>query len=207
MEIIFDENETEIKKPFWKKWWVWLIGIFLLIIIASGCGGEPTTENKQENQSANEIEKNQPIEKNEEDKKNQEKEEWRKEINNYFSKSADITQITGKALEEMSEFLQAKPLPILWTDGEIIKVAAQIVTIQISYKDAEKLQPPEEIEKIHATFLEGMKYYNDAMDNLTKGIDSLDDDLINKAANQMNKGNKSIEETAKLIEEFTKEKL
>lgn len=203
-----DENETKIKKPFWKKWWVWLIGIFLLIIIASGCGGEPATENKQENKSTiEEVEKTQPIKESEEDKKNQEQEKWREEVNNYFSKSADITQITGNALEEMSEFLQAKPLPILWTDGEIIKVATQIVTIQISYKDAEKLQPPKEIEKIHATFLEGMKCYNDAMDNLTKGIDSLDVDSINKAANKMNEGNEFIKETAKLIEEFTKEKL
>jgi soluble cytochrome b562 len=107
----------------------------------------------------------------------------------------------------MGEFLQTKPLPIFWTDEEIIKVVAQIVTIQMSYEDAEKLQPPKEMEKIHNTFLEGMKYYNDAMDNLIKGIDSLDVDLINKAANKMNKGNKSIEEVTKLIEKFTKEKL
>jgi hypothetical protein len=204
-----DENEMKIKKPFWKKWWVWLIGIFLLIIVASGCGGEPTTENKQETQSTiEEVEKTQPINKTEEeDKKNQEEEKWREEVSNYSLKSADIIQITGKALGEMGEFLQAKPLPILWTEKEMIKVAAQMVTIQMSYEDAEKLQPPKEMEKIHATFLEGMQYYNDAMDNLTKGIDSSDVDLINKAANQMGEGNKSIKEATKLIEEFTKEKL
>ena len=204
---MFNENETKIKKPFWKKWWVWMVGIFLLIIIASGCGGEPTTENKQETQSTTEIEKNQSIEKNEEDKKNQEKEKWRKEVSNYFSKSADITQITGKALGEMGEFLQTKPLPILWTDEEMIKVVAQIVTIQISYKDTGKLQPPKGTEEIQATFLEGMSYYNDAMNNLIKGIDDSDADLINEAANKMETGNKFIKETAKLIEEFTKEKL
>lgn len=41
-----------------KKWRITfgLIGIFLLAIVASGCGGEPTVENKQENQSTTEEE-------------------------------------------------------------------------------------------------------------------------------------------------------
>jgi hypothetical protein len=58
-------NENKMKiKAIWKKWQIafGLFGIFLLAIVASGCGGESTTENKQENQSTTEVEKTQQAE-------------------------------------------------------------------------------------------------------------------------------------------------
>ena len=55
---MFNKNETKSKKSFMEKWQIsfGLIGIFLLAIVASGCGGEPITENKQEAQSTTEEE-------------------------------------------------------------------------------------------------------------------------------------------------------
>lgn len=36
------EPEQKLKKPIWKKWWVWAIGIVLLIIIIGNSGASKT---------------------------------------------------------------------------------------------------------------------------------------------------------------------
>lgn len=41
-----------MKKPFYKKWWVWLIGIFVVFAIAGGSGEEEETASKVKSDTA-----------------------------------------------------------------------------------------------------------------------------------------------------------
>ncbi len=44
-------DEIKPKKPIWKKWWIWLIAIFVIIIIASA-GGEEKKETQEQPQTS-----------------------------------------------------------------------------------------------------------------------------------------------------------
>lgn len=44
-------EEIKPKKPIWKKWWIWLIAIFVIIIIASA-GGEEKKETQEQPQAS-----------------------------------------------------------------------------------------------------------------------------------------------------------
>ena len=52
----------------------------------------------------------------------------------------------------------------------------------MSYEDARKLSPPSRLRNFHNLLIEGLSYCNLATGKITKGIDNLDADLIQEAA-------------------------
>ena len=200
-----NETEAKSKKPIWEKWWFWGIIIFVIIIIASASGGEKKETQPEIIQPAQE-EIIQPIQEDTQEEK--EERERREEINFYSGQANSIRINTGNDLESLGNFLTSNPYPLLWTDEEKKEVRADIEWIQQGYKDAQELEPPEGMEEIHDTLLEGTKYFNDAMTDLTKTIDNPDSDIVAEEMNsKLDKGFYAVKKAERLIDEFKRENL
>lgn len=68
------EKKIKVKKPFYKKWWVWVIAIIVIVNIASGGDEETPTED-----TASETKATETTAKPAEEKKEEPKEEPKKE--------------------------------------------------------------------------------------------------------------------------------
>ncbi|MDE3837894.1 DUF4352 domain-containing protein [Bacillus methanolicus] len=89
------------KKPFYKKWWVWLLGIIIIAAIASG-GGEDTEQASTEPKETKTDQSKKEEPKKKETKQEKPKEETKKEQTtvgmNQPLKVGDVTfTVTGKS--------------------------------------------------------------------------------------------------------------
>ncbi|MDD5738805.1 MAG: hypothetical protein PHY72_02695 [Candidatus Pacebacteria bacterium] len=106
----------------------------------------------------------------------------------YRTKIIKICQTILVAQQGLRDFLLKNPFPPSWTDSETAMVADWINTMRESYEDTKYIQAPEELKEQHQTFLRGMKYYNDGIEELVKGLALSDSSLIEQATKTMNKG-------------------
>lgn len=98
----------------------------------------------------------------------------------------------------ITNLCQTKPLPTLWTEEEIITVAVHTVMIELSYESVQELDPPHKFKSTNDFFLAGLSKYAEAMPIFRSGVDNLDADKIQQAANL-------IAEGAQLINQATQE--
>jgi len=160
-----------------KKRWV-LGGIVLLIIfiaIISG-GGEEKKETTPEQQLPQE--QTQPQETSQTSQAEQQ----------YIQEILKINQDVSDAMKYISNLSQTKPLPVLWTEQEIITAAAHTVMIELSYESAQELDPPDKFKSTHAFLLSGLSKYAEAMPIFRSGVDNLDADKIQQSANLIAEG-------------------
>ncbi|MDE0070224.1 MAG: hypothetical protein OXO48_10950 [Caldilineaceae bacterium] len=72
---------------------------------------------------------------------------------------------------------------LILNDQWRIEVVLSTESLKMSYNDAKKLKPPISLRNFHNLMIEGLSYCNLATGKITKGIDNLDADLIEEAAN------------------------
>jgi|GEM_PF-6845888 len=168
-------DEIKPKKSIWKKWWFWLIVIFVIIIIASA-GGEEKKETAPEQQSP------------QEQTEVQETSQTSQAEQQYIQEILKINQDVTDAMNYITNLCQTKPLPALWTEEEIFTAAAHTVMIELSYEAAQELDPPDKFKATHGFFLSGLSKYAEAMPIFRSGVDNLDADKIQQAANLIAEG-------------------
>ena len=168
-------EETKPKKSIWKKWWFWLIAIFVIIIIVSA-GGEEKKETTPEQQLPQE--QTQP----------QETSQISQAEQQYIQEILKINQDVTDAMKYITNLCQTKPLPTLWTEEEIFTAAVHTVMIELSYKSAQELTPPNKFKSTHDFFLSGLSKYAEAMPIFRSGVDNLDADKIQQSANLIAEG-------------------
>lgn len=127
--------KEKVKKPFYKKWWVWLIAIIVVISIATGGGEEETaTEGTTENTSSTEKKEETPekeVEKEEETPKEEpEKEEVKAVGIGEKATIADVT-FTVNGVEESNEIKSGNEfIENATTEGKFIIVDVKIENSQ-----------------------------------------------------------------------------
>jgi endonuclease YncB( thermonuclease family) len=80
--------------------------------------------------------------------------------------------------------------PYLMLDGEWkFGVGLQLGIWKAAYEDALTLTPPDSMASVHALFLESLRLYSEAADNIAYGIDNLDLDSLEYGASLMSQAN------------------
>lgn len=109
----------------------------------------------------------------------------------YVNTVVSQTQIMSSSLERFSDLMSSSQM---FTDSWMISVAAELVTWQSVYQEALQMSVPPRFATVHAKYLEGLSYYNQAVDQITYGIDNLDASSLEYAATLMSLGTQSIQE-------------
>lgn len=109
----------------------------------------------------------------------------------YANAVVEQTQIMSSSLQRFSDLMSSSQA---FTDSWIISVAAELVTWQTVYQEALQMPVPPRFAAVHAKYLEGLSYYNQAVDQITYGIDNQDANALEYAATLMNMGTQAIGE-------------
>ena len=171
----------------------------LMVIIITASGGENKEEKSQSSLQQTESQKTEA-----EIQAEAEKEKIKKQETEYLEAAMKINKNVEDAIACISNLLKEKPLPILWTDEEIVKAAAHTVIIEQSYKDAKGLYAPPRFQKAHSLFLSSLEKYAQAMPLLRSGIDNLNAEEINQATALINEGADLTKQATKELEKLNK---
>ena len=170
-----------MKKPIWKRWYVWTIVVLLIVIVAASGNGEEeivTPPVQAEETEPEPVKEPEPmVETGVSDEKQE-----------YLDFMASNSSTMSKSLIKLSE-LCANPE---YTDEWTINVAGEIVIIRMCCEEAIDENPPEIYKKAHDYYIQGCKQYLKSVDYLIEGLDNFDADLIEKAGEYMNKGTEYI---------------
>ncbi|MBE0430052.1 MAG: hypothetical protein IBX61_09325 [Thermoleophilia bacterium] len=110
-----------------------------------------------------------------------------------------ISNDVSESLGELGGFVSENPLPFLWTDEEVIKLAMHTVIIEGGYDEAQKLNPPEKFKDVHASFIMALDKFAQSMRIFREGVDNLDVEKLEQATALMNEGSAYMNEaTAKM---------
>lgn len=155
---------------------------------------------KEEEKQANEEEARIAEEKRKQEEEQERiREEKQQEENAYILKVSQSSERMSKAFGEM-DLLQKKPLPILWTNTEVIELAAATLVIENEYDSFSKNEPPEKYQKYHELYLSSLKKHKEAMPILREGIDNLDVDKVNEAGAIMTEANNILTESRRELD-------
>jgi endonuclease YncB( thermonuclease family) len=88
----------------------------------------------------------------------------------------------------------------LFDQNWIFQMAAVAATWQLSYDNAIAYTPPPAFAEVHALWIEATAHYANASDYMVYGIDNLDVDSINLAAQELNLGNAAVTQATEALE-------
>lgn len=100
----------------------------------------------------------------------------------YLNTFGDQLETIGSAMAEFGDLFAA---PELFSDEWIIDVAIQLAILRLAYDDATALDPPQSLAAVHGSYISAITKLNDATFLIAEGIDNIDADSINEAANLM----------------------
>lgn len=93
--------------------------------------------------------------------------------------------------------------PQIFTDAWMIDVAVELVTWDSTYDEAMAITPPSRFAEFHAVYVEALGNVSEAGDLFAQGIDNFDPELINQAAEKLNRGTVLLEEAARMLNELS----
>jgi len=120
----------------------------------------------------------------------------------YKNSMATITNDVSESLFYIADFSENNLTPGLWDEDEIYDLELYTATIEFAYDDAGILDVPEKYEEFHAVFLQALEKYAEAMPLLRDGIDELDVDMIEEAAEIIEEGNVLLDQSAIMLEQI-----
>lgn len=84
-------------------------------------------------------------------------------------------------------FSRASRQPDLLLDGAWkMEVTVAVASLKLNYQDAKKLTPPPSLRRFHNLVIEGLSYCDMAGDQITRGLDQLDAELLLDAGDLIN---------------------
>lgn len=204
--IIYQKKSWSLPKR------VILILLFWLLTIVIGLSDETSDTQPQVNTAQNAVNKTatettpikeeQPKEELEDEVTENRTDELQEQRETYLLEMAEIAGSHSEALSIFSDILANEPEKILYDDNTRTRLAAQMTLIRLSFKDAEKIVPPEEFKEIHNTILLGYKKHSEAMDYVTKGIDNYDVDALNKSRELLDEGTVYIVKATSMLNDM-----
>lgn len=118
-------SKEKIKKPFYKKWWVWVLAVLIIAAAASG-GGEETSKTSSSDTKKAEETKSEPATAATEEKKDEPKKEEKKEFKiGDTVPVGDMTYIISK--KEVADQVGPSALPE--------KASGKFVIIEVTLKN------------------------------------------------------------------------
>ena len=183
----------KVKKPIWKRWWVWVIvGLLVIGMFGGGNGNDEEPAVVEDSAPVETIEADEPLDETESE--TQLNDEAILE-SNYIPLMFDNSQGIGEALSELGRL----SIEFDYTDEWIIAAAAQVATIRYYADEAESIIPPEKYQDVHEVYLKGMKKFKESMDYYVEGVDDLDPEKLDMAGVLMNEGSVYINEATDML--------
>ena len=124
--------------------------------------------------------------------------------NKYTNKVVRLSFDVSDSLSYISNLVSNKPLPNLWTNEEIIRLAAATVLIESSYTEAQELIVPERFQEMHKVFLSALEKFSTAMPLLRSGIDNMNAYKIEQATVYITEGSTLLQEATEIVNELEK---
>jgi len=176
---------------------VFAVSFIIVLCICSVCcsTGMPdkkVVENKQVEEVTADIEM----------EKNGIEMEKNKDLEVYNQKMSEVLIAVSNSFDYMSDKLINTPEFWNWSDADAVIFVSHAVNVKNNYKVVKEMTPPEEMVSIHNLILEGMGYYDSAIDDMIKGMDSYSADLFNSATVKIYKGNELIDQATLEIKEM-----
>jgi hypothetical protein len=110
----------------------------------------------------------------------------------YAQEVMTITSDVGTALGKLGNTLSSDPEGV-FTDSDVqAELDEQMAIIKNGYIRTLGLVPPERFEASHEDLLEAMRLFDESMDELAVGIDNVDADRVNRAADLMIQGSEKM---------------
>ena len=205
-------EETKLKKPFYRKWWVWVIAIVVVIAVATNgedteeVAGEPeeiTQENETdtlEDEPAEENESKEEDEPKEESTETQDKQNESTDNQNYIDFFVSHASKISNVLYEISDLaMDYRPNDDDW----VMDMAVALVSLEEYADEAIEYEPvPETYKNSHKYYAEAMAEFKLATDYFTEGIDNEDAELVDKASEHILNGNDLINKSNEELEKI-----
>lgn len=131
----------------------WIIGGVILLFIIASVGGEQSASKTVQPQLSQE----------------QKKDAGKYSTAVYFNQVISVLENVTEAFEtlQLMESYQN-----IWTDSDIVDIAAQIMIIESAYGRVTEITPPNDLVVIHQEVLQSFKLFKDSMSIYKKALDS-----------------------------------
>ncbi len=203
-----ENNMNEVpekkRKPIWKRWWVWVLAILLVIAFAGGDGAEDLNEGVTSSVTSEDSQEEVP-EISEEDFEEFEvppEEPGIVDLDVGISDSEYIGWLSNhnsKMAENLYKLSTLMSSPDMFTDDWVIRTAVVITEIRFLVGEVQEQEYPDNFKDTHSYYLEAANNYGKSMDYLVSGIDNMNPDDLDKASMYMMEGTKNIEKATESI--------
>lgn len=120
----------------------------------------------------------------------------------YLKKASEIIKTHEESLTILGSFLQENPLPMIWTEKELLNVVVHSVIIERSVSDLLNIDHTDKLDKTHDDLVAGFYLHSQAMKDLRDGIDNADSQKLSEASKKLSNGNVLINSASKKIAEI-----
>lgn len=118
---------------------------------------------------------------------------------NYLTELGENNNTVGEALTELGNLTQN---PQIGNDEWTVEVVIQFVTIQIAYKEATEMSPPNSLREVHNKYVQAISCFNDMTYLFAQGIDNNDSELIDEAIQKLEEGSELMDEATAAVNKF-----
>jgi len=119
---------------------------------------------------------------------------------NYATTMAGHSSRVSEAMSKISDLMGE---PQIGYDEWTLDVAIQLTIIRLLYDEALEIEPPSSMADIHYNYMQAMWHYDNSVELIAEGIDTLDDDLISQATSEIEMATEYIKEATRLLSDFT----
>lgn len=111
----------------------------------------------------------------------------------------EIAANSSKIGDALTKLANAIRKPQMNEQVWVLEVAAQLVIIEGSIKEARQIEPTPKMQSVHTKYMSALDNFQYVVDNLPKGIDNLDTKIIDSCAENLQLGTQHLIEASEEV--------